>query len=76
LAYTIPLFGGWLGDTKLGRYKGVVIGGLISGIAHILMTSSAIPSLLQADKAIAPFIISFFMLAFGAGMLHYIQERI
>ena len=35
LAYTVPIFGAWLADTKLGRYKTILLGVLIGGVAHV-----------------------------------------
>ncbi|KAI8629896.1 POT family-domain-containing protein [Xylariaceae sp. FL1651] len=68
LVCTIPVFGGWLADAKLGRYNVVVVGVWIGALSHVLMVTSAVPSLLQAGTAIAPFMISFFLLAFGTGL--------
>lgn len=67
LAYTIPILGGYIADTKLGRYKTICIGVLICGISHIIMVFGALPSVLQAGHGVAPFIISMLLLAFGAG---------
>ncbi|KXS93333.1 hypothetical protein AC579_5201 [Pseudocercospora musae] len=36
LAYIIPIFGAWIADTKLGRFKTVVIGAG-NGIAHFMI---------------------------------------
>jgi hypothetical protein len=74
LVCVFPIFGGWLADAVFGRYKVVTIGVWISAAAHILMVISAIPSLLKAEVATAPFMISFFMLAFGTGMLPFLQR--
>ncbi|KAK5113960.1 hypothetical protein LTR62_003083 [Meristemomyces frigidus] len=68
LAYVIPIAGAYLADVHLGRYKVILIGVLICGVAHIIMVCGAVPSVLQAGKGIAPFMISFFMLAIGAGL--------
>ncbi|KXT05811.1 hypothetical protein AC578_1096 [Pseudocercospora eumusae] len=68
LAYIIPIFGAWIADTKLGRFKTVVIGVIICGVSHVIMVVGAIPSILQAGNGIAPFMISFFLLAIGAGL--------
>jgi dipeptide/tripeptide permease len=64
----IPILGAWIADTRLGRYKTIAIGVIICGIAHVIIIIGAIPSVLQGSAAIAPFLISFFVLAFGAGM--------
>ncbi|QSZ34434.1 hypothetical protein DSL72_006026 [Monilinia vaccinii-corymbosi] len=68
LAYTIPIFGGWLADTKLGRFKTICIGTVIFGIAHLVLVIGAIPSVLQAGNGMAPFIIGILTLALGSGM--------
>lgn len=68
----VPILGGWLADAKLGRYTVVTIGVWISAVAHILMAVSAIPSLLEAEVATTPFMISFFMLAFGTGKFRFL----
>ena len=69
LAYVIPILGAWIADTRLGRYKTIAIGVLICGVAHIILVIGAIPSVLQAGPrhALPPFLIGFFLLAFGAG---------
>ncbi|MCJ1386880.1 hypothetical protein MMC17_010008 [Xylographa soralifera] len=68
LSYSVPIYGAYVADVQLGRYKTIMIGVLICGVAHIIMIAGAAPSVLQAGKGMAPFLISFFMLAFGAGM--------
>ncbi|RWA11693.1 hypothetical protein EKO27_g3421 [Xylaria grammica] len=56
LAYVIPIFGAWWADTKVGRYPAIVyVGG-------------AAPALLKAGQGVAPFLVSFFLLAIGAGI--------
>lgn len=68
LAYVTPIFGAWLADTKLGRYKTIIIGVIICGVSHIIMICGALPSVLRAGNGMAPFMVSFFLLAFGAGV--------
>ncbi|KAF2711233.1 PTR2-domain-containing protein [Pleomassaria siparia CBS 279.74] len=68
LAYTIPIFGAWLADAKIGRFKGIVLGVLIGGVAHVIMIGGAAPALLIAGKGLAPFVVSFVLLAVGAGI--------
>jgi dipeptide/tripeptide permease len=67
LVYALPVLWGWLADTKTGRWKLIVWGVLICGVAHVLMVGAAAPALLQAHKAVAPFMISVYVLALGAG---------
>ncbi|KAL3423963.1 MFS peptide transporter [Phlyctema vagabunda] len=68
LAYALPIFGGWIADTKWGRFKTICIGVAICGVAHIIMIISAIPSILKAGNAIGPFALSLYMLAVGAAL--------
>lgn len=70
LAYVIPIFGGWLADVKTGRYKAIVYGVLLAGVAHLIQIFGAIPSVLQrgASNAAPPFIIGLLILSFGTGL--------
>ncbi|KAI1076247.1 POT family protein [Whalleya microplaca] len=68
LAYVIPIFGAWIADTKIGRYQAIVWGVLIGGVAHVIMVGGAAPALLRAGKGVAPFLVSFILLAIGAGI--------
>jgi dipeptide/tripeptide permease len=67
LVYAMPIIWGWLADSKLGRYSIVFWGVIVCGFAHILMVGSAAPALLQAKKSTAPFMLSVYILAIGAG---------
>ena len=68
LAYVIPIFGAWVADTKMGRYKTIALGVIICGVSHIIMVCGAIPSVLKSGHGIGPFMVSFFILAIGAGI--------
>ncbi|KAJ5817115.1 hypothetical protein N7447_009348 [Penicillium robsamsonii] len=70
LAYIVPIFGGYWADTHVGRYKAIVVGVAICGVAHIIQIVGAIPSVLQQGKAHAapPFVIGLLLLAVGAGI--------
>lgn len=67
LAYALPVYFGWLADTKYGRFKMICWGVAICGVAHIIMIISALPPILQGGNAIIPFAISLYMLSIGAG---------
>ncbi|KAK4211375.1 hypothetical protein QBC37DRAFT_320439 [Rhypophila decipiens] len=66
LAYALPVFFGWLADTKYGRFRMICQGVAICGVAHIIMIISAIPSVLQSGNAIGPFAFSLYLLSIGA----------
>ncbi|KAL7415368.1 POT family-domain-containing protein [Mrakia frigida] len=69
LAYTIPILGGIVADTKWGRFKTICVGTAIGAIAHVLLIIPAIPSVIAGGNAIAPFVISIVILAFAAGFI-------
>ncbi|KAI8629311.1 hypothetical protein F5Y19DRAFT_475299 [Xylariaceae sp. FL1651] len=66
LAYALPIFFGWLADTKYGRFKMICWGVGICGVAHIIMIISALPVVLQSGNAFGPFAFSLYLLAVGA----------
>lgn len=70
LAYVIPIFGGWWADVHVGRYKAIIVGVAICGVAHIIQVFGAIPSVLQrgASNSAPPFIIGMILLSIGAGI--------
>jgi POT family proton-dependent oligopeptide transporter len=67
MSYVFPLLGAYIADTKLGRFRTIMLGILIGGVAHIIMICGAVPSLLTAGRGTGPFMVSFFLLAIGAG---------
>jgi hypothetical protein len=70
LAYVLPIFGGWLADVHTGKYKAIIYGVILAGVAHIIQIVGAIPSVLQAGSSHAspPFIIGLLILALGTGL--------
>ena len=68
LVYAFPVFFGWLADTKTGRYSLICWGVVVCGVAHVIMVAAGAPALLATGKAVAPFFISVYILAIGAGM--------
>ncbi|KAI8931709.1 hypothetical protein NX059_011354 [Plenodomus lindquistii] len=68
LVYTLPVFFGWLADTKTGRFKLICYGILVFGLAHVLMIVSAAKPLLADGSAKTPFLLSLYILAIGAAM--------
>lgn len=70
LSYVIPIFGGWWADVHVGRYKAIMVGVVICGVAHVIQIIGAIPSVLQKgpSNAAPPFILGLLILAIGAGI--------
>jgi len=66
--YVIPLFGAYLADTYLGRYRTIMISVAIAIVGHVILTASGAPGLL-ADKshALACFLIGLIIMGLGTG---------
>ncbi|TLD18962.1 hypothetical protein E2P81_ATG01690 [Venturia nashicola] len=69
MVYAMPVLFGWLADTKTGRFRLIWWGVIVCAAAHVLMVGSSAPSLLASGAAFAPFVISVYTLAIGAGKL-------
>ncbi|KAL5606569.1 uncharacterized protein BROUX77_003762 [Berkeleyomyces rouxiae] len=68
-AFLMPLFGAWLADSKLGRYKVIHIAIAVSTIAHVILTTAATPKVIvHTDRAFACFFIGMFVLCCGTGL--------
>ncbi|KZT57978.1 PTR2-domain-containing protein [Calocera cornea HHB12733] len=66
--YVIPLFGAYVADTHLGRFRTVCWSVLIALIGHVLMTISAIPPVISnSHGALACFIIALIIMGLGTG---------
>ncbi|KAI1265228.1 MFS general substrate transporter [Xylariaceae sp. FL1019] len=68
LAYALPLFFGWLSDSRTGRFKLICWGVGVFGIAHILMVAAGAKSLLADGSAKGPYFLSLYGLSIGAAM--------
>lgn len=70
LAYVMPLFGGWLADAKLGRYKTIMIGVWVGIFSHILFIISALPPVIdKGQAALAPLVLGILSLSVCTGMI-------
>jgi dipeptide/tripeptide permease len=67
LVYCLPVIFGYLADTYTGRYKMICWGVAVCGLAHVLMIAAGAPGLLANGTAAAPYMISLYVLAIGAG---------
>ncbi|KAG9229308.1 peptide transporter [Amylocarpus encephaloides] len=68
LTYTLPVLFGYLADTRTGRYKMIMAGVFVCGVAHVLMCAAGAKSLLATGNAKIPFFISVYVLSMGAAM--------
>lgn len=69
LAYTIPIFGAIIADTKWGRFKTICVGVATGIVAHIILIIPAIPSVIAGGHAIGPFVLAIIILAFASGFI-------
>lgn len=66
--YCCPLFGAWIADTYLGRYKTIVYSVIIAEIGHIILVASSAPSMLEKpNSALAAFIVGLLVMGLGTG---------
>ncbi|EEB88268.1 hypothetical protein MPER_13988, partial [Moniliophthora perniciosa FA553] len=50
-AYMCPLLGGYVADTKLGRFNTIYVGIAIAFLGHIVLIISAIPGVIEKTNA-------------------------
>ncbi|KAF2277375.1 PTR2-domain-containing protein [Westerdykella ornata] len=66
-AYTTPIIGAIIADEYLGRFNTIFLAIGFSIVGHILLIISALPTVLDSGKAIAPFMLGVIILGFGTG---------
>lgn len=64
-AYVMPLLGAWVADSYLGRFKTIQWSILIALIGHLLLTISALPSVLTEGRALGCFIVAIIVMGIG-----------
>jgi POT family proton-dependent oligopeptide transporter len=69
LAYTVPILGGIIADTKWGRFKTICVGAAAGAVAHVILVIPAIPSVIASGKAVGPFVVGLISLSFAAGFI-------
>ncbi|KAM0747902.1 PTR2-domain-containing protein [Meredithblackwellia eburnea MCA 4105] len=66
--YCTPLLGAYLADRYWGRYKTICIAVGVAFVGHVLLTCSAIPSMLtKPDSAIGLFSLAIIIMGLGTG---------
>ncbi|KAJ5054236.1 uncharacterized protein L3040_000516 [Drepanopeziza brunnea f. sp. 'multigermtubi'] len=68
LVYCLPVIFGYVADVYTGRFRLICYGVIVFGVAHALMIASGAPSLLRDGSAVAPYLISLYLLSIGAAM--------
>ncbi|KAK3359123.1 POT family-domain-containing protein [Lasiosphaeria hispida] len=66
--YTMPLFGAYVADSYLGRYKTIALALGIDIIGHIILIMSAIPPVIKnPGGSMATFVIGIIIMGLGTG---------
>jgi len=66
--YLIPLFGAYLADKYLGRYKTICVSLAIAITGHIILVISAIPPVItKSNNSLAAFLIGLIIMGIGTG---------
>lgn len=69
LVYVVPLYGGYLADSRLGKFKAIYFGSIAGFFSHIFFVIAAIPSVIAGGKALAPTVIGIVTLAISTGFI-------
>jgi POT family proton-dependent oligopeptide transporter len=66
--YVCPLFGAWIADTYLGRYKTIVYSVILAEIGHLILVASSAPSVLdKPNAALGVFVLGILIMGAGTG---------
>ncbi|KAK0727129.1 POT family-domain-containing protein [Lasiosphaeria miniovina] len=66
--YTMPLFGAYVADNYLGRFKTIAFALAIDLVGHVVLVISAIPPVIKnPNGSMAAFIIGIITMGFGTG---------
>ena len=74
-AYFIPLFGGYIADTKWGRFKTIHAAIAMAMFGHILLIVSALPSVISnPNGALGCFSVGIVFFGIGVGGFKYVSH--
>ncbi|KAL5118540.1 hypothetical protein ACEQ8H_003555 [Pleosporales sp. CAS-2024a] len=66
--YVCPLFGAWVADTYLGRFKTIVYSVIIAEIGHLILVASSAPKVLDhPHTSLGVFVLGILIMGFGTG---------
>ncbi|KAI0084620.1 PTR2-domain-containing protein [Irpex rosettiformis] len=66
--YVVPLFGAYVADTRLGRFKTICYAVAIALFGHVLLIISAVPGVIEKSHgSLACFVIAIIILGLGTG---------
>lgn len=66
--YLVPLFGAYVADAHLGRYRTICVALAIAIVGHIILVISAIPPVIvKPESSLATFIIGLIIMGVGTG---------
>jgi POT family proton-dependent oligopeptide transporter len=66
--YVCPLFGAWIADTYLGRFKTIVYSVIVAEIGHLILVASSAPSVLdKPNTSLGVFILGILVMGAGTG---------
>ena len=66
--YVCPLFGAWIADTYLGRFKTILYSVIVAEIGHLILVASSAPKVLdKPDTALGVFVLGILVMGLGTG---------
>ncbi|EKD01659.1 oligopeptide transporter [Trichosporon asahii var. asahii CBS 8904] len=69
LAFSSPLLGGYLADTRWGRFRSIAFGALLAGLAHAASIWAALPVVITSGTSLPPFLLTLVLLGLSAGLI-------
>lgn len=69
LVYVIPLFGGYVADTRLGKFNTVCVGSAVGFFAHVFFVVAAFPAVIASGYALVPTVFGIVAMAVSSGLI-------